>query len=96
MQARAEIRAQRALREYNTAEFYYKTKHYGSAKIYYASVIRDYPDTRLAQESSDKIDSCKGLPDVPTPTFQWLVDILPASKKEGPVIATAPTTTTTR
>jgi hypothetical protein len=26
------------------------------------------------------------LPDNPTPPFQWLVDILPASKKEGPVI----------
>ena len=68
------------------AEFYVKTKHYGAAKYYYAKVVTDYPETKLAQESRTRIDQYKAEPDNPVQPFQWLVDILPQSKREGPVL----------
>lgn len=95
-QVRTWVVAQRALREYNMAEWYYKGKHYTSAKIYYATVISDFPDTKLAEQSKTRIDACKDLPDA-KPPFQWLVKILPQSKKETPVvIANAPGATKTK
>lgn len=96
VQVRAEIVAQHALREFNTAEWYYKGKHYTSAKIYYATVISEFPDTKLAEQSKTRIDACKDLPDA-KPPFEWLVKVLPQSKKETPiVIANAPDKTTTK
>ena len=95
LQVRTEIRAQRALREFNMAEWYYKGKHFTSAKIYYAEVIKDYPDTRLAQESKSKIDTCRDLPDA-KPPFEWLVKVLPQSKKETPTINVAQTPSTAK
>ena len=86
------------------AEFYVKGKYYGAAKTYYAKIIKQYPDTRLAQESRNQIDKFKTEPNSPTPPFKWLADILPQSTREGPVLpknipsvaAAPPTDTTTR
>ncbi len=85
-QVRAGIRDQRALREWDMAEFYARGEHYGGARFYYEKVVKDYPETKLAQESRGKIEQFKGLADNPPVPFQWLIDILPASKKEGPVV----------
>src|SRR5262249_35832581 len=99
-QVRAGIRAQRALREWDMAEYYAKGKYYGAAKMYYARIVDDYSDPRLAEESRSRMEQIKGEPDNPGQPFQWLVDILPQTKKEGPVVpksllAKQPDTTTT-
>jgi outer membrane protein assembly factor BamD (BamD/ComL family) len=86
VQVRAEVRTQRALREYDMAEFYAKNEYYGAARHYYAKVVEDYPDTKLAEQSRTRMSEFAAEPASPTPTFQWLVDILPASKKNGPQI----------
>ncbi len=88
MQVRAEVRNQRALREYEMGEFYAKNEYYGAAEHYYAKVIDAYPDTKLAEVSRTRIDEYKDLPPNPDQPFEWLVKLLPQSKKEGPVIAT--------
>jgi outer membrane protein assembly factor BamD (BamD/ComL family) len=85
-QVRAGIRDQRALRDWDMAEFYTRTQHYGGAKFYYAKITKDFPETKLAQEARGKIEQYKTMPDNPSQPFQWLVDILPASKREGPVL----------
>jgi outer membrane protein assembly factor BamD (BamD/ComL family) len=85
-QVKAGIRDQRALREWDMAEYYAQGKYYRASRMYYEKVVKDYPETRLAQESRSRLDQYKALPDSPTPPMQWLVDILPASKREGPVI----------
>jgi outer membrane protein assembly factor BamD (BamD/ComL family) len=85
-QVRADVRSQRALREWDTAEYYARLEYYGAAKHYYAKLIKNYPETKLAQESLAKIETYKTLPDNPEVPFQWVADLLPASKKEGPVI----------
>lgn len=86
VQVRASVRHQRALREWNMAEYYVKGKYYGAARIYYAKVAKEYPDTQLAQESRTRLEQLQAEPDNPTPPFQWLVNVLPQSKREGPAI----------
>ena len=86
VQARAEIRNQRALREYDLAEFYAKNDYFGAARHYYDKVVEEYPDTRLAEQSRDRMSEYQELPDNPDPPFEWLVNLLPESKKDGPKI----------
>lgn len=92
--ARGEIRAQQAVRDYSVAEYYKKNKYYGASKVYYENVAKKYPDTRLAQEARARIAEVSDKPAVPVNHLQWLVDVFPESKKMGPTIAAAPTTST--
>lgn len=86
VQDRARIRSMRAEREWERAEYYAKGEHYGSSKIFYEKIVKEFPDTQLAQQARTRLDETQGLPDHPTPFFQPLVDLLPASKKDGPVL----------
>ncbi len=86
VQVRAGIRDQRALREWDLAEYYAKGKYYGAAKHYYAKVVDEYPETQLAQEATGRIEKYKAEPDTPKQPFEWLVNILPQSTREGPVL----------
>jgi len=94
-QVRAGIRAQRAQREWDMAEYYAKGKHYGSSKLFYEKIADDYSETQLAEQARAKIEETKDLPAHPTPPFQWLVDLLPASTREGPVLPKSVTATNT-
>lgn len=111
VQVRASIRSQRALRDWDMAEYYARGEYYGAAKIYYNKVVEDFPETQLAKQSHEKLDQYKAEPDNPTKTFQWLVDLFPESTREGPPLpkilptsakssvsttAAAPPSTTTR
>jgi len=88
--SRAEIAAQQALRHWKRAEFYAKGKHYTSARIYYALIARDYPDTMLAQESRTKFAQIKDLNDVSDNPFPLLTRVLnPDSLKEAELDAMA-------
>ncbi len=103
-QVRAGIRAQRALREWDTGEYYAKHKYYGAARMYYAKVVKEFPETQIAEQSRERLGLYKDEPANPANKFQWLVDLLPESKKNGPVLpknlvpmtATAPTTAVQR
>lgn len=86
VQVRAEIRSQGALREWEMAEFYAKNDYYGAARHYFTKVVDDYPETKLASESRNRLDTFKSEPDNPDPPFEWLVKLLPTSKKQGPTI----------
>jgi len=87
VQARTDLRNQRALREWERAEFYAKNDYYGAARHHYAKVIDNFSDTRLAEQSRDRVEQYADMPANPDPPFEWLVELLPASKKEGPSIA---------
>lgn len=86
VQVRADVRTQRALREFKTAEYYANLDYYGAARHYYSKVLDEFPETKLAAESRSRMDGFKNEPDNPAPPFEWLVNLLPASKKEGPTI----------
>ncbi len=84
VRVRADVRTQRALREWEMAEFYAKNEYYGAARHYYAKVIDEFPETKLAELSHERVNDFKAEPANPTPPFEWLVKWLPESKKGGP------------
>jgi outer membrane protein assembly factor BamD (BamD/ComL family) len=86
VQVRGGIGAQRALAEFNMGEYYAKGKYNRASRHFYEKVIKEYPDTQLAQESRSRLDQAKGQPDNPTPPFEFLTKWLPESKREGPVL----------
>jgi outer membrane protein assembly factor BamD (BamD/ComL family) len=81
---RQTIAAQQAERHWRRAEFYAKGRHYTSARIYYALVARDYPDTQLAQAARERYQAISGREDVSDNPFPMLARILnPDSLKEA-------------
>ncbi len=72
------------------AEYYAKGKHFGASRHFYEKIVDEYPDTQLAQESRDKLQGIKDQPDNPKDPFAWLVNLLPESKREGPVLPKTP------
>ena len=90
VKARAEIAAQQALRHWNRAEFYAKGKHYSSARIYYALIARDRPQTLLAQKAREKLEVLQGREDVSDDPLPMLTRVLnPDSLKEAELDAMA-------
>jgi outer membrane protein assembly factor BamD (BamD/ComL family) len=81
---RADIRHQRALRDFELAEYYDTGKYFGASRMYYDRIAKEYPDTRLAAESRKRLDTIKDLPATPEQPLDWLVAWLPKSKREGP------------
>ncbi len=47
--AKGEIHAQQALRSWTVAQFYEKGEHYAAAKLYYNDIVKEYPQTKLAE-----------------------------------------------
>ncbi len=93
VQTQAEIRAQLALRDFQRGEYYQKGQYYGASRMYYAKIIKEYPETKLAKESLARIEAVRGQPDDPKPAFEWLVKVLPESKKPqapSPMMANQP------
>ena len=102
-QVRGGIAAQRALAEWKMAEYYDKGKYYRASRHFYDKIVKEYPDTQLAQESRARLEQIKDEPDNPTPPFEFITKWLPESKKEGPVlpknvtnVAAKPSSTTVR
>jgi outer membrane protein assembly factor BamD (BamD/ComL family) len=70
--ARRAVHNQRAHREWETAEYYAKTKHYGAARFHYNSIINDYGDTPFAEQARQRLEKYKDYPDNPPDHFKWI------------------------
>jgi hypothetical protein len=70
-----------ATRDYRMAAYYDKKKDYGAARIYYAEVIKKYPNTELAKKSIDRVADIKGEPEIPAKPLGFIVDRLPESRE---------------
>jgi TolA-binding protein len=81
----AEIEGQvtRALaeREYAMAEHYDSIEQFGAAKLYYARVMKEYPNTPLGEQARDRVIALGGEPDVPETKLAWLIDWVPESEE---------------
>ena len=75
------IRVERAQREFQAGEYYYKIRYYGAARYHYAETIREFADTPFAKMAEDRIEETKNYPAVPYDYFAWLKKILPESEK---------------
>ncbi|MGH7136820.1 MAG: tetratricopeptide repeat protein [Pirellulales bacterium] len=75
------IRQEKAQREFQSGEYYYKIKYYQAARYYYLETIRDFADTPFAKMAQDRIEEIKDYPPLPYDYFAWLKKILPETDK---------------
>ena len=73
----AQLNLKFAERDYRMAKFYDDTKHYSSAKFYYAQLLRKYPGTPLAEEAHERYLALADEPDHPQSRVQWFIDMFP-------------------
>ncbi|HEY2880799.1 MAG TPA: outer membrane protein assembly factor BamD [Pirellulales bacterium] len=102
VKAKAEMRAQKANRDIQLAQYFDNGEHYGAAKIYYAQVIKDYPQTQFAEAAKTRMAALEGKPDDPPNRFAFLTDWSkpkdthqePATTSSSPTVtASTPTNT---
>jgi len=80
-QVRKAIRFERAQREFQAGEYYYKVKYFRAARIYYQRTIAEYPDTPFSKMAEERMAETKDLPPVPPEYFiKWVNKIFPESK----------------
>lgn len=84
LQARQAVRAMKADREWNMAEYYHKNKYYRAARQYYENIIKEYPQSKFADLAQKRMDETENLPPVPPYKFKWLDYVLPRNDK-GPL-----------
>lgn len=82
----AEIRFHQAQREWTVAVFYQKRSEIGAARIYYASIIKDYPDTPFAKLAQARLHEIADLPARPAQPLSWLVNLFPVEEPATPLI----------
>ena len=75
------IRQEKAQREFQSGEYYYKIRYFRAAYYYYIETIREYADTPFAKMAQDRIEEIKNYPPVPYDYLGWLKKILPESDK---------------
>lgn len=75
------IRQEKAQREFQSGEYYYKIKYYRAARYYYLQTIREYADTPFAKMAEDRLEETKNYPPVPYDYFGWLKKLVPESDK---------------
>ncbi|MGA2032775.1 MAG: tetratricopeptide repeat protein [Thermoguttaceae bacterium] len=75
LKTRAEIIEQKAEREWNRAAYYDKHKFYGAAREHYQSIIKEYPQTDLAQKARERMAQIRDEPDNPPKHFEWLTQL---------------------
>jgi len=75
------IRIERAQREFQSGEYYYKIGYYGAARYYYAETLREYADTPFAKMAEDRMVETKDYRPVPYDYFAWLKKALPATDR---------------
>jgi outer membrane protein assembly factor BamD (BamD/ComL family) len=74
VKAKAEVKAQMATRDIQLAQYWDKGDHYGAARIYYAQVLKDYPQTPFADEAKTRLAALEGKPNEPPSRLAFLTD----------------------
>ncbi|MCO6042348.1 outer membrane protein assembly factor BamD [Aeoliella sp. ICT_H6.2] len=64
-------------RDMSMARHYENTGQYGSAKVYYAEVLRKHPQSQLAADARTRLAQIADEPAVPEEPVKWLIDMFP-------------------
>ncbi len=86
--ARTDLRGQLAQRDWNRAEYFAKSDHIGAARIYYDSIVKEYPGSNVAQLAQDRMNYYKDKPDQPDSSFAIVRNLFTSPPPAN--IATAP------
>jgi outer membrane protein assembly factor BamD (BamD/ComL family) len=70
--AQAQILEEKANRDFVRAEYYEHRHCYGAARLYYQSVIDEFPSTETARKSKEQMEKIHNEPDEPPALFQSL------------------------
>jgi outer membrane protein assembly factor BamD (BamD/ComL family) len=82
---------QRAEQNWAVAQYYDDKAYYGSARLYYQEVIKNYPQTEIAAKARARLEEIKNLPDEPPNYFKPLSDLLNTRPKLPPLQETPAT-----
>jgi len=77
------------MREWSMAKYYENIKYFGSARFYYARVLRKYPESELATQARDRLIALAESPDHPEEKLEWLLAMVPKNA-ERKAIAQVP------
>jgi len=80
---------QLAARDFKRAKGYDETEHFESARFYYGELVRNYPDTPLAEQAKQRYLELAGKPAHPESSMAWLLKMVPESA-ERKAIAQVP------
>ncbi|HID77760.1 MAG TPA: outer membrane protein assembly factor BamD [Planctomycetaceae bacterium] len=69
---------QMAERDWAMAQYYENRKLYGAARFYYEALIKDYPQTAVAQRARQRLGQIRDLPAEPPDHFRWLTSLFDA------------------
>jgi len=84
LQEKAKVRFARADRDIKLAQYWDKGEHYGAAKIYYAEVLKNFPQTPHAEEAKTRLAAIDGQPDHPPNRLAFITDVF--EKKREPEV----------
>ncbi|MEE8452889.1 MAG: outer membrane protein assembly factor BamD [Thermoguttaceae bacterium] len=73
-EARNRIVAQKAERRWEMAQYYETKAYFGAARMYYNTILNEYPRTPHAQKARERLAQIRGEPDVPPNRYKWLTD----------------------
>ena len=79
-QARAQIIEEKANRDFSLGQYYERHKSYGAARMYYKSLIEQYPSTGKAKEAQARLDAIRSEPDTPPSRLAWLTGLFGTKK----------------
>ena len=79
--ARAQIVEEKANRYFMLAKYYENRKCFGAARMYYQSVIDEYPNTEKAKEAQARLEKIHHEPDAPPNRFSWLTGWFESKKQ---------------
>jgi len=72
LESRARIEQQKAARDWAVAQFYDGKSQFGAARVYYRSIIEEYPGTRFAEMARRRMEQIRGEPAEPPDRYAWL------------------------
>ena len=81
LDARTWVREELARRDWESAEYYYRTGYNRAARFYYDIVVRDHADTPFAELAQQRLDETYGKRPYPPNYFKWLTNAFPNSRQ---------------
>lgn len=77
LELKEKIVTARAERDWHTAQYYEGRGYNAAARFYYAQMLKDYPNSQVAQLVSKRLAEIHDLPAEPEPRLTWVSAIMP-------------------